>query len=77
MKILKDLGVDEISFGASINNWWSSTQNEGLIESFNPSNGKLLGKIYQCSVDDYEHVILENQKPLKNGGWFQHQFVAS
>ncbi len=65
MKILKDLGVDEISFGASINNWWSSTQNEGVIESFNPSNGKLLGKIYQCSVDDYEHVILESQKAFK------------
>ncbi len=61
MDILKKLGVKDINYGACINGWWSTTEDAGVIESYNPTNGELLGKVYQCSEDDYERVIKESQ----------------
>ncbi len=61
MDILKKLGVEGVNYGASINGWWSATEDAGVIESYNPTNGELLGKVYQCSEEDYEKVIKESQ----------------
>ena len=65
MEILKLLGVEDVNYGASISHWWSSTESEGAVESYNPTTGELLGKVYQCSVADYERVIKESEVAFK------------
>ena len=60
-KILKELGVNEKNYGANFSDWWSKTESEGLIESYCPNDGKLLGSVFQCSVEDYEKVMRESQ----------------
>ena len=65
MDILKSLGVEEENYGASISNWWSTTEDAGILESFNPATGEIIAKVYQCSESDYEHVIQESQESFK------------
>jgi len=65
MDILKSLGVEEENYGASISNWWSTTEDAGILESFNPTTGEIIAKVYQCSESDYEHVIQESQESFK------------
>ena len=65
MKLLKLLGIEKVNYGASISNWWSSTEDEGVVESFNPTTGEVLGTIYQCSEADYERVIRESELAFK------------
>jgi aldehyde dehydrogenase (NAD+) len=58
MEFLKLLGVNETNPGACFGlNEWSVTTDQGVIESFNPSNGELIGSIYGASADDYERVM--------------------
>ena len=59
--ILKKLGIEDKNYGANFSNWWSNTESEGLIESYCPNDGKLLGSVFQCSERDYEKVILESE----------------
>ena len=61
MELLKSLGVERVNYGASISGWWSGTEDAGVVESYNPTTGELLGKVYQCSVKDYERVIKESE----------------
>ena len=63
--ILKSLGIEKVNYGASISNWWSGTENAGVVESYNPTTGESLGKIYQCSEADYERVIKESEIAFK------------
>ena len=65
MELFKSLGIKEVNYGASISNWWSTTEDAGLVESYNPTTGELLGKIYQCSEADYERVIKESKVAFK------------
>ena len=41
MELLKSLGIEAVNYGASISNWWSSTEDAGVVESFNPTTGEL------------------------------------
>jgi len=63
--ILESLGIEKVNYGASISNWWSGTENAGVVESYNPTTGESLGKIYQCSEADYERVIKESEIAFK------------
>mgnify|MGYP003980322693 FL=1 len=65
MKLLKSLGIEDVNYGASISDWWSTTEDAGVVESYNPTTGELLGKIYQCSEADYERVIKESEVAFK------------
>ncbi len=57
-EILKELGVKETNLGACIGGVdWIDNSGSNFIESFNPTNGELLGKIKLCSENDYEKVI--------------------
>ena len=57
-QILKELGVKETNLGACIGGVdWIDNSDSNFIESFNPTNGELLGKIKLCSENDYEKVI--------------------
>ena len=45
---------------------WSDTVNAGVLESVNPATGDVIAKVYQCSKNDYEKVIIESQKAFKD-----------
>ena len=58
MEFLKELGINETNPGACFGlSDRSDTTDQGVIESFNPSTGELIGSIYGASEDDYEKVM--------------------
>jgi aldehyde dehydrogenase (NAD+) len=58
MEFLKNLGLKDFNPGAYFGNGeWSTTQDAGLIESFNPANGELIASVYGASGTDYERVV--------------------
>ncbi|MCF6300709.1 MAG: aldehyde dehydrogenase family protein, partial [Proteobacteria bacterium] len=58
MNFLQELGVKDINKGTCIgHDGWSNDSSQGMIESFNPATGELIGKVYSASEADYENVI--------------------
>ena len=54
MDILNKLGIKDINFGGcSGPGNWTKGKNDGLTESFNPSNGQLIASVYNCSKEEY------------------------
>ena len=65
-KILESLGIEENNYGACVGAGnWSTTTNAGVLSSVNPANGDVIANVYQCSKDDYEHVIIESEGAFK------------
>lgn len=63
MDILKSLQLNPTNPGASTDiRWWSKTNNQGEIISYNPANGKPIANVYPCSETDYENVIKTAEK---------------
>jgi aldehyde dehydrogenase (NAD+) len=61
-EILNKLGVKELNYGACFGAGdWSNTEDAGILESYNPANGELLGKVFQCSENDYDRIIEESK----------------
>lgn len=62
-KLLPQLGIDAINFGASHGkNSWATTNNQGQIDSINPSNGQTISSVYNCSQQDYEYIVTKAQR---------------
>ena len=65
-EILQGLGLSPVNPGAS---WgrgeWSVSRDVGVIESVNPSDGRILAKVYGCSEDDYERVMTQSVEAQK------------
>ncbi len=58
MEFLKNLGIKDFNPGAYFGNGeWSATQDQGVIESFNPATGERIGSVYGASEADYERVM--------------------
>ena len=58
MEFLKELGIGAHNPGAYFGNGeWSTTQDQGIIESINPATGEKIAAIYGASAEDYERVI--------------------
>ena len=58
MDFLKKLGIEQENYGASLGPGnWSKTVDSGKIESKNPTNGKTIASVYQCSIDDYTNIV--------------------
>jgi aldehyde dehydrogenase (NAD+) len=58
MEFLKKLGIKDFNPGAYFGNGeWSTTQDRGVIESFDPATGELIGTVYGASEADYERVM--------------------
>lgn len=56
--LLSKLGLEGDLYGASSGKGkWYGTQSNGSIRSFNPSNGEMIGQVYQASLSDYESVM--------------------
>ena len=61
MNFLKELGIEDNNYGASLGpGHWSSTEDSGKIESKNPSSGELIASVYQCNKDDYNYIVKES-----------------
>jgi len=58
MDFFKKLGIKQINQGACTGKGtWSNTTDAGILESFNPTTGELIGTVNLCSVADYEEVM--------------------
>jgi len=58
MEFLKTLGVAEFNPGACFGpGEWSETTDQGVIQSFNPATGELIGSVYGASEQDYERMM--------------------
>jgi aldehyde dehydrogenase (NAD+) len=63
MDILKSLQLNDKNFGTSTGSqWWANTTNQGEIISYNPTDEKIIGSVYNCSDADYEKVIVASEK---------------
>ena len=65
-KILKNLGITEISMGSCFGGEsWIDNGSSNYIESYNPTNGELLGKVQLCDEKDYEDIINKSNEVFK------------
>ena len=63
MDILNKLGIKDINFGGcSGPGNWTKGKNDGLTESFNPSNGQLIASVYNCSEKEYVRIVKESHE---------------
>lgn len=60
-EVLKNLELVEENSGSSTGTYWFHTRGP-LIESFSPSDGKLIGKVYSATETEYEACILKAQE---------------
>ncbi len=66
MEFLKELGIEKENYGASLGpGHWSKTTDSGKIVSKNPTNGEVIGSVYQCSIDDYKEVVNKSIEAFK------------
>lgn len=64
--ILKQLGINEKNYGACYGAGdWSKTVDAGELVSINPTNGKPIANVYQCSTTDYEDIISKSQDAFR------------
>ncbi|MBU0710307.1 aldehyde dehydrogenase family protein [bacterium] len=63
LDFLKELGIKEVNYGASLGNsdGWIKTKGKELL-SYSPIDGKPIAKVIQATAEDYETVIREAQK---------------
>ena len=63
MDVLNKLGIKDINYGGcSGPKNWTNGQNDGLTESYNPSNGELIASVYNCSREEYKKIIIASHE---------------
>jgi aldehyde dehydrogenase (NAD+) len=62
MEFLKSLNIKSHNAGASTGAWWSASNREGEIISYNPATEKSLGSVYCASMKDYETLAATAQE---------------
>ncbi len=65
MNFLKTLGINENNFGAATGQQWLTTQDQGQFDISSPVDGKSIASVYQCSTDDYQHVVNTAESAFK------------
>jgi len=65
MNFLKKLGINAQNYGASTGLKWMNTDNNGKFDIYSPADGKSIASVYQCSNEDYEHVVVTAQEAFK------------
>ena len=64
--VLKALGLSDNESGTYLGHGeWSKTQDAGVLEPINPSNGELLGRVYASSQADYDIIMERAQAGFK------------
>ena len=65
--ILSDLGINDFSHGACSGiNKWSTTNQDEIIESMNPSTGEVIASVYQASERDYDRIVQDSVSAFKD-----------
>ena len=65
--ILSDLGINDFSHGACSGiNEWSTTNQDEIIESINPSTGEVIASVYQASERDYDRIVQDSVSAFKD-----------
>ncbi len=65
--ILNALGIKDVNYGScSGNGKWSTNEEGGLLESYNPANGELIAKVYQATEKDYETIVAESEAAFQS-----------
>ncbi len=65
--ILRKLNIKEINSGACVGaEEYLNTQNNGQIDSYNPTTGEVIAKVNLCSEEDYEHIIKRSDEVFKS-----------
>ena len=55
-KVLKSLGIESLSYGASIGDQWIKTRGE-KIASYSPVDGQMIGEVVIATSRDYNQCI--------------------
>jgi aldehyde dehydrogenase (NAD+) len=64
--ILQSLGIEKNNYGACMGaGKWSTTTDAGKLQSINPSTGKEIASVYQCSEADYDQIMNESIESFK------------
>lgn len=64
--VLAALGLSENESGTYLGHGeWSRTQDAGVLEPINPSNGEVLGRVYASSQADYDIIMERAQANFK------------
>ena len=65
-QILKALNLAEMNSGTYLGQGeWSSTSDAGVLESVNPSNNEVIGRVHASSEADYEVILKRAQEAFK------------
>ena len=65
--ILSDLRINDFSHGACSGiNKWSTTNQDEIIESINPSTGEVIASVYQASERDYDRIVQDSVSAFKD-----------
>lgn len=64
LKTLERLGIKDVNPGATTGTVWFSSS-DSIIESYCPSNGKLIAKVKDGSKEDYNKVVEKAQEAFK------------
>lgn len=62
MDFLKELGIKENNYGSSTGLNWGTTNTEGELKIYSPTNGKYIASVYQASEKDYEEIIKKSKE---------------
>ena len=66
MNFLKNLGINQENYGASLGpSHWRKTTNSGKTESINPTTGEVIASVYNCSKDDYDYIVNQSYDAFK------------
>jgi len=65
MDFLKTLKIEEVNYGSSTGREWNKTTENGQIAVHTPVDGKLIAKVYQASIEDYNAVVEKGQEAFK------------
>lgn len=57
LSFLKSLGLKEINPGACTGTRWIGESEDGVISSFSPVDGRLIGKVTRTNLAEYEQVM--------------------
>ena len=65
MDFLKTLKIEDVNYGSSTGREWNKTTESGQIAVYTPVDGKLIAKVYQASIEDYNAVVEKGQEAFK------------
>ncbi len=57
MEFLKQLGIEEVNYGACTGREWKKSEGAGILEIYSPGSGEKIGMVHQASEADYEEMV--------------------